>query len=458
MSPQVPRDFQLGVATSSWQIEGDVTGRGLSTWDEFAQRPGAILDGATGEPACDHVRRLDEDLDRLAWLGVDAYRFSISWPRVVPGGAGQPSSAGLGFYDRLVDGLLARGIEPVATMYHWDLPLELEQAGGWPKRETALRFADYASVTAERLGDRVVRWATLNEPWCTAFPGYASGYFAPGRREPGAALAAAYHLMLGHGLAVDAMRQAGARNIGIVLNCFPVLADTPEMAEAAAHVDGLQNQLFLDLLTGKGVPAQLLARCAASTDWSFVNEADRAIMGVPIDWIGENYYTVTRVGPPAPGDWTSIAKDGDAYPDAPPLSFAPRAPLTDMEWEVIPQGLVDALHRISQAVPDVPIWVTENGAAVPESRGANGLVHDPLRVDYLSSHIAAALQARDEGVDVRGYFAWSLMDNVEWASGWTIKFGLFAVDPTSGTRAPKASAHWYRRLIESRGSFLEAGG
>jgi beta-glucosidase len=452
----IPPDFQLGVATASWQVEGDVASRGLSIWDEFAERPGAIIDGATGEPACDHVHRLEEDLDLLAWLGVDAYRFSISWPRVIPGGAGRPSKMGLDFYDRLVDGLLARGIEPVATLYHWDLPLELEQTGGWPERETALRFAEYAAVTAEYLGDRVGRWATLNEPWCTAFPGYASGYFAPGRREPGAALAAAYHLMLGHGLAVEAMREVGARNIGIVLNCFPVVADTPEMEEAAVHLDALQNRLFLDLLTGKGVPADLLTRCAPSTDWSFVDDADRKVMGAPIDWIGENYYTVTRVAPPAEGGGTSIALDSDAYPDAPPLNFAPRPPLTDMEWEVIPQGLVEVLHRMSHAVPGVPIWVTENGAAVTQSVGADGRVHDPLRIEYLNAHIAAALQARAEGVDVRGYFAWSLMDNLEWASGWTIKFGLVAVDPETGTRTPKDSADWYRQVIADRGPYRGA--
>jgi len=447
----VPKDFQLGVATSAWQIEGDVSGRGLSIWDEFAQREGTVLDGATGEPACDHVRRLDEDLDLMAWLGVDAYRFSISWPRVIPGGMGPASAAGLDFYDRLVDGLLARGIEPVATLYHWDLPLELEQAGGWPSRDTAYRFAEYASIATGHLGDRVARWATFNEPWCTAFPGYVSGYFAPGRREPGAALATAYHLMLAHGLAVAAAREAGARNIGIVLNCFPMLAETPEMEEAAFHLDGLQNRLFLDLLAGAGVPADLIDRCSASTDWSFVRDADRAVMGVPIDWVGENYYTVTRIAPPAGGDGSSIGMDADAYPDAPPLSFAPRPPLTDLEWEVNPQGLVDTLHRIAQALPGVPIWVTENGAAVDESVGPDGLVHDPLRIDYLQSHIAAALQARDEGVDVRGYFAWSLMDNVEWSSGWTIKFGVFAVDPEMGTRTPKDSAHWYRNTIAARG-------
>lgn len=446
---RVPADFQLGVATSSWQIEGDVAGRGACNWDAFAEVPGAIIDGATGEPACDHVNRLEEDLDLLAWLGVDAYRFSISWPRVMPGG--EVSAGGIDFYDRLVDGLLARGIEPVATLFHWDLPLELEQAGGWPERETAARFAEYAATVAAALGDRVGRWATLNEPWCPAFLGYAAGYFAPGRKEPAAALAAAYHLMLGHGLALQSLRSAGARQVGIVLNCTPMVPDSPAMAAAAHYLDGLQNRLFLDLLAGRGAPMDLIAQ--APSDWSFIRDEDRAIMGAPIDWIGENYYFVARIAEPASADIDAIGQVTAAFPGAPPLSFAPRGELTDMGWEVYPQGMVDVLHQVSAALPGVPIWITENGAAVPEQTDADGAVHDPRRIDYLDAHIAAVLQARAEGVDVRGYFAWSLMDNLEWASGWTKKFGLVRVDPSSGTRTPKDSARWFREVIADRGSY-----
>ncbi len=286
MDKRLPADFEWGLATSAWQIEGDSAGRGPSTWDAFAAEPGRIVDGATADPACDHVHRVQEDLDLMAWMGLDAYRFSISWPRVMPQGAGEVSASGLDFYDRLVDGLLARGIRPVATLYHWDLPLTLEQAGGWPIRDTAQRFADYAQVVGERLADRVDRWATLNEPWCTAFLGYCAGYFAPGRQDPGASLAAAYHLMLGHGLAVQRLRAAGARNVGIALNIIPIIADDPSMQAAADHVDRLQNGIFLDLLAGRGIDQQLRRDTASLTDWSFVQAEDRHTMAAPLDWVG----------------------------------------------------------------------------------------------------------------------------------------------------------------------------
>ena len=448
----IPADFTLGVATSSWQIEGNVAGRGLSTWDEFASRPGAIADGSTGEPACDHVHRLEEDLDLLAWLGVDSYRFSISWPRAMDGDRLRPG--GIDFYDRLVDGLLERGIAPAATLYHWDLPLEIEQAGGWPERGTAEAFARYAEVVAGRLGDRVERWLTLNEPWCTAFLGYCAGYFAPGRTEPGASLAAAYHLMLGHGLAVPAMRAAGARNVGITFNIIPMLAESPDMAAITRHLDGIQNRIFLDPVAGRGIPEDLLRSCASVTDWSFLRDEDVVVMGAPIDWIGENYYTVMRVAPPGDGagGGDSIGQDASMFPATPPMSFAPRPPLTDMGWEVIPEGLVIACRQIAQAVPGVPIYVTENGAAVPEVTNADGSIDDAWRQEYIAQHIDVLLAAREDGLDVRGYYAWSLLDNLEWASGWTKRFGIVRVDPTTGTRTPKQSAHWYRGLIAGRGT------
>lgn len=449
MTLHIPRDLELGVATSSWQIEGDVAGRGSSVWDDFAKVPGAIIDGATGEPACDHVARLEEDLDLLAWLGVDAYRFSISWPRVMPGG-GAVSSAGIGFYDRLVDGLLARGIRPVATLFHWDTPSEVERdSGGWPSRDTAYRFADYAAVMGERLGDRVDRWATLNEPWCSAFLGYCAGYFAPGTKDPGASLAAAYHLILGHGLAIERLRATAAHDLGIVLNVIPVIPESPEMADVARHVDGLQNRIFLDLLAGRGIPGDLLTSCASVTDWGFVRDEDRAVMSAPIDWIGENYYTVMRVAPPAASDVQAIGQEASMFPACPPMSFAPRGDLTDMGWEVIPEGLELTFRQITDHLPGLPIWVCENGAAVEEEIDTDG-VHDPRRTDYLRDHIEVVLRSREKGFDVRGYYAWSLLDNLEWASGWTKKFGIVRVDPATGTRTPKDSAHWYRELLASR--------
>ena len=386
--PLLPRDLEMGVATSSWQIEGAVAERGRSIWDDFADEPGRIRDGATGEPACDHVHRLEADLDLIGWLGVDAYRFSISWPRVLPDGVGAVSAEGLGFYDRLVDGLLARGVRPVATLYHWDLPSAVQAAtGGWPARDTAARFADYATVVADRLADRVDRWATLNEPWCAAFLGHAAGWMAPGVRDDGASLAAAYHLMLGHGLAVERLRAAGARNVGVVLNLIPVIAEDEGMAEAARHLDGLQNRLFLDLLAGRGVPSDLVTSCAEACDFSFVREGDDAVMAAPIDWLGENYYSVMRVAPPGGPEVASVGQDLDAFPCAPPLRFAPRPPLTDMGWEVVPEGMLLALRQAADALPGVPLWICENGAAYDDDR-VGDTVPDPLRVAYYREHLA----------------------------------------------------------------------
>lgn len=447
----VPAGFELGVATSAWQIEGDVAGRGRCVWDDFAEVPGAVVDGATGQPACDHVHRLEEDLDLLGWLGVDAYRFSFSWPRVMPEGRGAASAKGLDFYDRLIDGLLERGIRPVATLFHWDTPSALEAEGGWTTRAITDRFADYASVLGERYADRVDRWATLNEPWCSAFLGYASGYFAPGRREPGTSLAAAYHLILAHGRAIERLRAAGAQNLGIVLNVIPVIAEEPQMDAAARHVDGLQNRYFLDLLAGRGVPDDLRASCASVTDWGFVRADDNPVLSAPIDWIGENYYSVMRIAAPAAESSDAIGQDMDAFPACPPLRFAPRPPFTDMGWEVLPEGIELALRTISDHLPGVPIWICENGAAVEEDVEPDGVIHDPLRIDYIREHVRAVLRARERGFDVRGYYAWSLMDNLEWASGWTKRFGIVGVDPGTGVRTPKDSARWYRDLLASRG-------
>ena len=449
MHLDIPADFEMGVATSSWQIEGDVAGRGRCTWDDFADVPGAIVDGAKGDPACDHVHRLTEDLDLIAWLGVDAYRFSFSWPRVIPGGTGMISNQGLDFYDRLIDGLLERGVAPVATLFHWDTPSEIEAAGGWTVRSTAEAFAEYASVLGDRFADRIDRWATLNEPWCSAFLGYAAGYFAPGRRDPDAALSAAYHLMLAHGYGVERLRASGARNVGIVLNVIPIVTEDPAMRVAAEHVDGIQNRLWLDLLAGRGIPADIRSSCAPLTDWRFVRDEDVSVIASPIDWIGENYYSVNRVVSIEDAGSGAIGQDAAMFPGAPPHAFAPRPPFTDMGWEIVPSGIVDALHQIERALPGVPIWICENGAAVEEVTDAGG-IHDPIRTHYLHDHIDQVLAARRAGVDVRGYYAWSLMDNLEWASGWTKKFGIVRVDPSTGERTAKDSAHWYRGQLTRR--------
>jgi beta-glucosidase len=443
--PQLPADMTFGTATASWQVEGDVDGRGRCIWDDFAEIPGAIVDGTTGEPACDHLARFDEDLDLLTWLGVDAYRMSISWPRVQPRGSGPVSEAGLATYDRMIDGLLERGIDPVVTLYHWDLPSELP---GWTSRETAERFADYAEIIGARLGDRVSRWATLNEPWVSAYLGYAAGVHAPGHRDPAEALSAAYHLMLGHGLALERLRAQELPNLGIVLNLIPVYADDPGAAAAATHIDGLHNRFFLDLLAGRGIPADVIAGTVQFTDWSFVRDSDLSVIAAPIDWLGENYYTVNRVSSGA-SDAAAVGQDLAAYPGCPPAAFAPREPVTAMGWEVYPEGIVDALRLASDALPGVPLWIAENGAAYADVVEVDG-IHDAERVDYYRQHVAQVLRARDEGVNVQGYLAWSLLDNIEWAEGFTKRFGIVRVEPVTLERMSKDSALWWRDRLAAR--------
>ena len=449
----IPTGFDMGVATASWQVEGDVAGRGRCNWDEFSAIPGKVVDAATGEPACDHVNRLDEDLDLIDWIGVDSYRFSISWPRVMPGGSGPLSASGVDFYDRLIDGLLARGVNPVATLFHWDTPLELEHAGGWTNRDTAYRFAEYAEQMAQRFGDRVERWATLNEPWCSAFLGYCAGYFAPGRTEPGASLTAVHHLLLGHGLAVQRMRAAGARNLGIVLNLTPIKAESPETEAAARHIDGMQNRIFLDPIAGRGYPADIREATAHLTDWSFVHDGDLDVISTPLDWLGENYYTVMRIAAPRSDATAAVGQDVSMFPASPPVTFTPHQPVTDMGWEINVDGIVEALRMAADAVPGVPLWICENGMALgPQDEPTDdGGIHDVRRIDYLRDHIGAVLSARDSGIDVRGYYAWSLLDNLEWASGWTKKFGIVRVDPPTGTRTRKDSAFWLRDRLAERG-------
>ena len=439
--PVLPTDLVVGTATASWQVEGDVSRRGRCIWDDFAERPGAIVDGTTGEPACDHLRRFDDDLAMIEDLGFDAYRFSISWPRVQPGGRGDVSAAGLDVYDRMVDRLLERGIDPIVTLYHWDLPSELP---GWTERETAERFARYVGAVADRLADRVSRWATLNEPWVSAYLGYASGIHAPGVRDPQAAIASAYHLMLGHGLAMRELRRAHAREAGIVLNLIPVIPDSAATHAAARHIDGLHNRFFLDLLSGRGIAPEVIASTNGVCDWSFLRDEDLAVMAEPIDWLGENYYTVMRV---ASAD--HAGPDLDAYPGSPPARFAPREPVTDMGWEVYPEGLVDALSMAAAALPGVPLWVTENGAAVIDDIDPAG-VHDPDRVHYYREHVRAVLRAREAGIDVRGYLAWSLLDNIEWAEGFTKRFGIVRVEPETLQRMPKDSARWWQARLAER--------
>jgi beta-glucosidase len=454
LAAALPPDFTIGVGTSAWQIEGASASRGRSIWDDFAEVPGAIADGTTADPGCDHVARMESDVDLLAWLGVDAYRFSIAWPRVQPGGSGPMSPEGLDFYDRLCDQLLARNITPLATLYHWDLPSELHAEGGWRNPKTAERFGLYANTVATRLGDRVGTWATLNEPWCSAFLGHANGVHAPGRREPAEALEVAYRLLVAHARGMEGLRAAGVQQAGIVLNLMPTFPDEahrddPVLQRAARHIDGLQNHLWLDALAGRGLNADVVASTAGITDWSFVDSAELGAAAAPIDWLGVNYYTVQRLAPIEEVAERAVGQDVAAHPGCPPVHFAPRPPLTTMGWEVNPDGLGTTLRKTSAALPRVPLWVAENGMASADVV-VEGACEDPVRVDYLSRHVEQVVAVRAEGVDVRGYLAWSLFDNIEWAEGWQQRFGLVHVDPVTQQRTPKGSARWLRALQARR--------
>jgi beta-glucosidase len=440
--------LRFGVATASYQVEGslDAGGRGPSIWDVFSARPGAIADGSDGSVACDSYARTDEDLDLVATLGADAYRFSIAWPRIVPDGRGATAAAGLDHYDRLVDGLLSRGLTPLPTLYHWDLPQALEDAGGWPARDTALRLADYAAVVAGRLGDRVATWATLNEPWCSAFLGHAAGVHAPGVRDSQAAFAAAHHLLLGHALAAQAVRAASAdASVGVVLNLAPVRREPAGDPAAADLVDAVQNRLWLDALLDGRYPSVL----PALAEPALVRAQDLAVIEGSADWLGINYYTPFRIG--APDDaGAGATQDVAAYPGAPPFAFVPRPPVTSMGWEVDATGLHEVLVETAKRAPDMPLRVAENGAAFDDQvRGADGRVRDHDRVDYLRTHIAAVEQARADGVPVLDYVAWTLLDNFEWAEGYTKTFGLVEVEQGTLRRVPKASFDWYAERIRA---------
>jgi len=465
MDREFPPDFVWGAATASYQIEGAVAedGRTPSIWDTLCRTPGAILNGDTGDVAADHYHRWPEDLDHLVRLGLDAYRFSIAWPRVQPHGSGPFNAKGLDFYSRLVDGLLERDVKPVITMYHWDLPQELEDAGGWPVRDTALRFEEYAYGIVAALGDRVHTWTTLNEPWCSAYLGYAAGVHAPGRTEAAASLAAVHHLNLAHGLGGRVVRElVPAAQLSVTLNLHVVRPDDPTSEadrDAVRQIDALANRAFLGPMLDGAYPADLLADTAPLTDWSFVRDGDEKIIAVPLDVLGVNFYSTQRVTRWS-GQGAKAAADGhrpsehSAWPAAVLVEWLPQpGPLTAMGWNIDPGGLTELLLRLHREYPDVPLMVTENGSAFADVVGADGAVHDPERTAYLRDHLNAVAQAREEGADVRGYFVWSLLDNFEWAYGYDRRFGIIRVDYATQERVWKDSAHWYRaRVAGSRGA------
>ncbi|GGO23316.1 beta-glucosidase [Microbispora rosea subsp. aerata] len=455
-----PTGFVWGAATSAYQIEGSLTadGRGRSIWDTFCRQEGRIVGGDTAEIAIDHYNRYREDVKLMADLGLTAYRFSVSWPRIQPDGSGAYNSKGLDFYKRLVDELLSYGIDPWLTLYHWDLPQALEDAGGWPSRDTSKRFADFAATVHAELGDRVKHWSTVNEPWCAAFLGYASGEHAPGRREPAAALRAAHHLNLAHGLAVQAIRAQNTGSlIGGCVNVYPVTPATGSEADldAARRIDGLQNRFFLDALLKGSYPEDVLADLRHLSDMEFIQDGDLATIAAPIDMLLINYYSRFTVSG-GPGGATSAAAAptgaGSPWIGSEHVGFVNGGrPVTSMGWEVDDSGLLEMLRRIADEYPRIPLYISENGAAYDDVIGEDGSVHDPERVAYIDAHLRVCHQAIQAGIPLRGYFAWSLMDNFEWAWGYGKRFGLVYVDYETQARTMKSSALWYADTIRHGG-------
>ncbi|WP_062213402.1 GH1 family beta-glucosidase [Streptomyces sp. NBRC 109706] len=445
--PELAENFTWGVATSSYQIEGatEADGRTPSIWDTFCRVPGAVVNADNGDTACDHYRLMPEDVGLIADLGVDAYRFSLAWPRIQPGGKGPINPKGIAFYDRLVDTLLERGLTPWATLYHWDLPQELEDAGGWPERDTAYRFAEYAELTYEALGDRVTNWTTLNEPWCSAMLGYHEGIHAPGRKDFGDALHAVHHLLLGHGLAAQRIRARATNelNLGIVLNLGHGSAATDSEAdkEAARRSDALGTRLYLDALVHGRYPEDLLAELPARGVTLPVRDGDLEIISAPLDVLGVNYYSSHQF---SGTDEQGATHDADGQPVVRQVPFG--LPRTAMDWEIVPSGLTKLLLRIQRDY-GVPTVVTENGAAFDDQVAEDGSVPDADRTSYFAQHLAAVAEARAAGADVRGYFAWSLFDNFEWAEGYAKRFGIVRVDYETQRRTVKESGAWYRDTV-----------
>ena len=429
--------FTWGVATSSYQIEGAATagGRGPSIWDTFSRVPGAVINGDSGDVACDHYHRYNEDLDLIKWLGVNAYRFSIAWPRIFPQGAGSPNQAGIDFYDRLIDGALERGITPWPTLYHWDLPQALEDKGGWNSRATSERFAEYAHLMAEKFGDRVKNWTTLNEPFCSAWLGYLYGVMAPGIKDLQTAINASHHLLLGHGLATQAIRSvASDLRVGIVLNLTPAIPLNENDELAAKYADGFDNRWYADPVFKGSYPQDIVEGFGKEVP---IHAGDMQSISAPLDFLGINFYTrqtVTLDESAKPLPYRPVMVDG--------------VERTAMGWEVHPESLTNIIMRVYRDYAPKEIYITENGSAWDDSV-INDKVDDSRRVSYLERHLDAMLAAKAQGAPVNGYFAWSLMDNFEWAFGYSKRFGIVYVDYETQKRIPKSSAYYYRERIKN---------
>jgi len=441
--------FVWGASTAAFQIEGAtmVDGRGESIWDRFAATPGKVMNGDTGDPACEHYYRWRDDLDLMQSLGLQGYRFSISWPRVQPDGRGAANQRGLDFYSALVDGMLERGIAPLATLYHWDLPQALEDGGGWASRDVVGRFTEYAEIVFDALGDRVPDWITHNEPYVTSFLGYARGIKAPGLTDWPAALRAAHHSLLAHGSVVRAFREQGRPGrIGITLDLTVARAAgaSADDAAAARRLDGHHNRWFLDPVFRGSYPSDLLAHYESHVGpLDAIHEGDLELIAQPLDFLGVNFYRPNLVE----AAWNDgVLGLREVEQDA---------ETTAMGWPIVPAALTELLLRIKGDYGDVPLLITENGAAFDDLLDGGAVVEDEGRVAYIREHIEAVEQARARGVDVRGYYVWSLLDNFEWEAGYDKRFGIVFVDFETQRRVPKRSALWYRDLIAARSSGRE---
>ena len=435
-----PPGFLWGTATSAYQVEGAVTadGRGESIWDRFCAVPGNIADGSSGVVACDHYNRWSDDIDLMRSLSLGAYRFSIAWPRVMPDGTGAVNQPGLDFYDRLVDGLLAAGIQPFPTLYHWDLPQALEDRGGWPARVVPEAFADYAEAVVARLGDRVTRWGTINEPFVVANHGYLTGEHAPGRGSLADSLAASHHVLLAHGLAMERIRaMSPGADVGITVNFTPAFrtSEAPAAVDRFQVADDLENWWYVNPIAGLGYPARTAERLA--WDQAEVHADDLAIISQPIDYLGVNFYTRKLIG----------AVEGERQ--------AAR-PETAMGWEVHAESLGWLMRTLHARFAMPRYYITENGAAMPDAVRRDGHIVDDDRIDYLRAHLGQVQACIADGIPIEGYFAWSLLDNFEWAHGYKYGFGIVEVEPTTLTRIPKDSALWYANV--ARTGRLDAGG
>lgn len=445
-----PENFIWGVATSAYQIEGAWTedGKGESIWDRFAHTPGKIEDSSNGDVACDHYHRWSQDIVLMKSLNIQSYRFSITWPRILPQGRGQVNQAGLDFYSRLVDGLLEAGITPFVTLYHWDLPQALQDEGGWPVRSTAEAFVEYSEVVSRHLGDRVKHWITHNEPWCISFLSHQIGEHAPGWQDWPAAIRTAHHVLLSHGWAVPVIRRnSPAAEVGITLNFTPAEPASPSPADFQLYrrFDGYFHRWFTDPLYGRHYPADMVADYIAQNylppeGMTFVEAGDLQAIAVPTDFLGVNYYT------------RAVMRDEETPDNLPQIVFpAPQAEGTEMGWEIYPEGLYHLLNRLHFEYRPPKLYVTENGASYSDGPDAQGRIKDQRRLDYLRLHLAACHRAIQNGVPLAGYFEWSLMDNFEWAKGYTQRFGIVWVDYQTQERIPKDSALWYREVIGRNG-------